>query len=196
MQTNSKLSVTMKQNGKVTETLERSREDSKRALNRADGWALRLNPYNFEVEYVCGRENIADPSSRLYEGEDGSFDEGARSWELASLEVNKVGFLTEKEIEHATSKDTQLTEVLDALETDIWPKHLKQFQALRNELSMHEGMLTKTGCAVIPECLQQEAQSTPQAKNPQSGAIDRPTRVKRIPEYLKNYVSVVEEDIC
>lgn len=91
--------------------LNRSREDSKRALNRADGWALRLSPYNFEVEYVRGRENIADPSSRLYEGEDGSFDEGARSWELASLEVNKVGFLTEKEIEHATSKDTQLTEV-------------------------------------------------------------------------------------
>lgn len=46
--------------------------------------------------------------------------------------------------------------MLDALETDIWPKHLKQFQALRNELSMHEGMLTKTGCAVIPECLRRK----------------------------------------
>lgn len=50
--------------------LDRSRENSKRALTRADGWALRLSPYSYDVEYVKGRENIADPSSRLYEGTD------------------------------------------------------------------------------------------------------------------------------
>lgn len=92
--------------------LNRSREDSKRALNRADGWALRLSPYSFDVEYVRGRENIADPSSRLYEGEDGPFEDGASPWEIAALEVSKVGFLTEEEIENATSKDTQLMEVI------------------------------------------------------------------------------------
>lgn len=91
--------------------LNRLREDSKRALNRADGWALRLSPYNFDVEYVRGRENIADPSSRLYEGVDGPFDEDISPWEIASLEVNQTGFLTEDEIKRATVVDTQLKEV-------------------------------------------------------------------------------------
>lgn len=40
--------------------------ETKRVLNRAYGWALRLEPYNFEVEYVRGENNIADPFSRLY----------------------------------------------------------------------------------------------------------------------------------
>lgn len=91
--------------------LNRLREDSKRALNRADGWALRLSPYNFDVEYVRGRENIADPSSRLYEGSDDPFNEDISPWEIASLEVNQTGFLTEDELKHATAADMQLKEV-------------------------------------------------------------------------------------
>lgn len=43
-----------------------SPQETKRVLNRADGWALRLEPYDFNVEYVKGEENIADPFSRLY----------------------------------------------------------------------------------------------------------------------------------
>lgn len=91
--------------------LNRSRENSKRALNRADGWALRLSPYRFDVEYVRGLQNIADPSSRLYEGDDDPFDDDASPWEVASLEMRKNAMLTEKEIEDATAKDKQLTEV-------------------------------------------------------------------------------------
>ena len=37
----------------------------KRALNRAEGWALRLGAYDYEIEWIKGRENIADPPSRL-----------------------------------------------------------------------------------------------------------------------------------
>lgn len=107
--------------------LNRSREDSKRALNRADGWALRLSPYSFDVEYVRGRENIADPSSRLYEGVDGPFEDRVSPWEIAILEVNKIGFLTEKEIEDATKKDKQLTEVI----TVYHPSNSSYFSTLQ-----------------------------------------------------------------
>ena len=64
----------------VTFILNRSREEFKRALTRADGWALRLSPYNYNVEYIRGLENIADPSSRLYEGDDAPFEEDASPW--------------------------------------------------------------------------------------------------------------------
>ncbi|XP_053686436.1 uncharacterized protein LOC128735975 [Sabethes cyaneus] len=88
--------------------LNRLRETSKRALNRADGWALRLSPYNYDVEYVRGRENIADPSSRLYVGTDEPFNEEQSPWEIATLQANAVGFLTEQDIREATAHDNEL----------------------------------------------------------------------------------------
>ncbi|XP_058456358.1 uncharacterized protein LOC131433780 [Malaya genurostris] len=80
----------------VTFILNRTRESSKRALTRADGWALRLSPYDYDIEFVRGRDNIADPSSRLYVGNDAPFDDDRSPWEIASIEMNDVGFLTEK----------------------------------------------------------------------------------------------------
>ncbi|XP_062535403.1 uncharacterized protein K02A2.6-like [Armigeres subalbatus] len=133
--------------------LNRSRENSKRALNRADGWALRLSPYNFNVEYVRGRENIADPSSRLYDGDDGPFEEADSPWEIACLEANEIRFMTEDQIREATNTDQQLQEVNDSLASGSWPSHLRKFKVLKNDLNMRNGILTKTGCAIIPESL-------------------------------------------
>ncbi|XP_062538450.1 uncharacterized protein LOC134206739 [Armigeres subalbatus] len=84
--------------------LRRTREESKRALTRADGWALRLSPYNYDIEYIRGHENIADPSSRLYEGEDEAFNEEVSPWEICP----SPAFLTEEEIRESTKKDDVL----------------------------------------------------------------------------------------
>lgn len=90
----------------------RSRENTKRALTRADGWALRLSPYDYSVEYVKGQDNIADPSSRLYQGSDEPFNEDTSPWEIANLEANAVSFLTEDEIKEFTAGDETLQQVL------------------------------------------------------------------------------------
>ncbi|XP_062538803.1 uncharacterized protein K02A2.6-like [Armigeres subalbatus] len=130
--------------------LNRTREDSKRALTRADGWALRLSPYDYEIEYVRGCDNIADPSSRLYNGNDNPFDEETSPWEVAMLEVNAVGFLTENEIRDSTSRDTMLQQVILSLNTGEWPDSLSRFRSLEQNLSVKNGIIVKTGCAVIP----------------------------------------------
>ncbi|XP_058817323.1 uncharacterized protein LOC131680626 [Topomyia yanbarensis] len=113
----------------VTFILNRSREESKRALTRADGWALRLSPYNYNVEYIRGIDNIADSSSRLYLGEDAPFDEEASPWEIAVLEANAVEFLTETDIKCATEEDETLLQVISALESGVWPKDLQKYHA-------------------------------------------------------------------
>lgn len=89
----------------VSFILNRTREDSKRVLTRADGWALRLSPYSYEVEFIRGRDNIADPSSRLSVGMAEPFNEDTSPWEIANLEANVVKFLTEDEIREATKQD-------------------------------------------------------------------------------------------
>lgn len=139
----------------ITFILNRTRENSKRALTRADGWALRLSPYNYEVEFVRGRDNIADPSSRLYVGTDDPFDEQSSPWEIACLDSNEVGFLTESEIKEATKNDQVLQRVSASLESGEWTTDLGRFRAVVDELSLRNGLLVKNGCAVIPEALRQ-----------------------------------------
>ncbi|XP_055614742.1 uncharacterized protein K02A2.6-like [Uranotaenia lowii] len=133
--------------------LNRSRENSKRALTRANGWALRLCPYSYDVEYIRGRDNIADPSSRLYCGNDEPFEEEVSPWEIATLNVNTFGFLTEEDIRNATSSDEVLQKVLVAVQSEIWTHDLQKFKAVADDLSILNGIIVKRGCAVIPKSL-------------------------------------------
>lgn len=146
--------------------LNRSREESKRALTRADGWALRLSPYNYVVEYVRGRDNIADSSSRLYCGEDTPFDEDANPWEIAHLEANCVEFLTEQDIRDATEDDEMLKKVLNALETNKWSTDIRRYQTVKKDLAIQDGILIKTGCAVIPKSLRTKTLQVAHAGHP------------------------------
>lgn len=95
----------------MTFIMSRPREESKRALTRADGWALRLSPYDYDIEYIRGHDNIADPSSRLYCGDDDAFNEEISPWEVCSLEPRNAGFLTEDEIRDYTAQDDTLIQV-------------------------------------------------------------------------------------
>ncbi|XP_055588782.1 uncharacterized protein K02A2.6-like [Uranotaenia lowii] len=139
--------------------LNRTRENSKRALTRADGWALRLSPYNYEVQFVKGRNNIADPSSRLYVGTDVAFDEEKSPWEIACLNSTKENFLTESKIKEATEKDTVLQKVIVSLESGEWTPDLNKFRSVAKELSLQNGLIVKNGCAVIPETLKERTLS-------------------------------------
>ncbi|XP_055590116.1 uncharacterized protein K02A2.6-like [Uranotaenia lowii] len=139
----------------VAFVLNRSRENTKRALTRADGWALRLSPYSYTVEYIRGRENIADPSSRLYCGNDDPFEDNHSPWEIATLQVSNFGFLTEEHIRDATLIDDLLQKVIVSLESNVWNKETKGFKALAGDLSVQNGILIKNGCAIIPYSLRE-----------------------------------------
>lgn len=133
--------------------LNRTREDSKRALTRADGWALRLSPYDYNIECIRGRDNIADTLSRLYEGIDGPFNDDVSPWEIAKLEVKNATFLTDDEVREATSLDEVLCKVVQALGSGEWPVQLKRFKQVAEDLYVKDGLVIKNGCVVIPDKL-------------------------------------------
>ncbi|XP_058816578.1 uncharacterized protein K02A2.6-like [Topomyia yanbarensis] len=141
------------------------------ALSRADGWALRLSPYSYTVEYVEGKFNIADPSSRLYAGKDEAFDEAESPWEIAKIEANKAGFLTEEHIKQATSENAPLFQVMTALESRDWPTQLRRFEMVAAQLYVKNGILVKRGCAVIPKALQRETLEIAQKGHPMSAKL-------------------------
>ncbi|XP_062557035.1 uncharacterized protein K02A2.6-like [Armigeres subalbatus] len=150
----------------MTFILNRSREESKRALTRADGWALRLSPYNYDVEYIKGHDNIADPSSRLYCGEDDAFNEEISPWEVCHLDLSTIEFLTEEEIREYTKKDDILMQVIRAMEEQTWPRNLTRFKSFASDLAFTDGILVKNGCIVIPQPLREKTLEIAHAGHP------------------------------
>lgn len=144
----------------ITFLFTKERTSASRILSRAAGWALRLSRFDFKVEYIQGKLNIADPSSRLVEGIGVDFEEAPSPGEIMTIEmmppldvVFGEGCVTLQEIRWHAERDQQLRKVKEALISDIWSKDIKQFKTIRHELRIQEGLLTRTGEAVIPLAL-------------------------------------------
>lgn len=137
----------------------RDTERSKRVLSRAEAWALRLSAYDFSIEYIKGNHNIADPSSRLYQGDDPHFEEPEIPWEIGALDADETDKIFSNErlpfdqIREETNRDDELLTVKVALETEIWPDSIGRYKAVKEQLVWEKEILTKLGAVVIPRSL-------------------------------------------
>lgn len=142
---------------------QREKETAKRVLSRAEGWALRLSAYDFSVEYIKGSYNIADPSSRLYEGMDEHFSEGKGACEIGMIDsgINvtsfEAGSLTISDVEKASAADAIIQAVRLALESGEWEDSLSRYKAVKEQLTSQSEMLIKDGTIVLPSALRDKA---------------------------------------
>lgn len=130
-------------------------QTGRRACSRAESWALRLQPYDFEMKYLPGTANISDILSRLITQEDTAFDDSSEHFLFAIGEGPTAITLTEIKCE--TEKDETLTAVIKALESDEWPVELYRYQAFRRELGTVEGVLVRDERIVLPLKLRSRA---------------------------------------
>lgn len=130
-------------------------QSNKRACTRAEGWALRLQPYYYKIKHIPGVENIADILSRLCEGVDEPFDEESEHFLCAVEEI--IPAMTKKVIQERTLVDDELQAVVKALETNEWPTELACFQAFARELGVLNGILVRDHRAVLPLSLRGDA---------------------------------------
>lgn len=140
--------------------LKKERAQTKRIMSRAEGWCLRLSRFDFEVEFVEGKFNIADPSSRLLEGIGESFEEAALPGEIMQIAIQAPDdmklndiCLTLEEVRYHTERDTMMQEAFAAVESGEWTSDRNQLKEIKNELRVQEGILTKLGIIVMPEAL-------------------------------------------
>lgn len=155
--------------------------DNKRAITRAEGWALRLSSYNFKMKFIGGQENIADPLSRLRNMEYPAFDIGSRNQEFCDLklqikslefdsreQLNKTSLYVralnvrikaisiEKVIEES-KVDPEIIAIRRALSTNIWPNEIAAYQAFACDLFEQRDVLIRGDRIVLPKNLRQAA---------------------------------------
>lgn len=128
----------------------------RRAISRAESWAIKLMPFRFEMEHIPGNENIADVFSRLIKDSqsDGEVD-SAMEERLFSISNEEIS-ITWDEVELETSKDPILQEVLGSLKSDNWPPSLTKFECQKRFLTTSNGVIFFKEKMVVPASLQQK----------------------------------------
>ena len=120
---------------------------------RIERWVLRLQPYDFEVVHIKGRENTADSLSRLVPAK--------QNLEQAEADDDHVRFvaitatpsaLSTREIEQASAADDELKEVREAINTGRFDK-CKPYTAVAGELCIIGQLVLRGTRIVVPHKL-------------------------------------------
>lgn len=128
---------------------------SKRAVSRAESYALRLMPFDFEIEHVKGEDNIADCLSRIveYSEEPEPFIEDHPVF-LARIEVDDH-FISKEELVEATKSDEEIQKVISAVQTGSWNSIDVVYRSMKKDLEVEDGLLFKDFQVVVPSKLRQ-----------------------------------------
>lgn len=133
---------------------------NKRACSRAESWALRLQAYSFDVEYIKGEKNIADSFSRLACNQYEKFNEDHEIF-INAIQVNKdemEKFISIQEMIAETEKDDELKQVMKALDSHNWSGVSNPiFKALRKNFYHDSKLVYKEYQTVLPKSLRPQA---------------------------------------
>lgn len=131
--------------------------DGKRACTRAEGWALRLQPYNFRIKHIPGPTNISDVLSRLcpQSESDIPFDEESEHY-LCAID-DGLDAITLEEIQYETTSDETLCAVIEALRSGVWPSTLIHYQSFAKEIGVINGIVVRDVRIVLPVKLRPRA---------------------------------------
>lgn len=166
----------------------REHQTSRRVLSRAEGWALRLNPYDYDIVHISGSSNIADTPSRLVEGECLTNYEGHQQpWEICSLSANindidtQLETMTADDVRRETLADGISAKLTRAIESGAWDDSdadLKKFAFAKHELYVHDDIVMRADRAVMPQTLQRKALEIAHKGHPGMGAMRRLLRTR------------------
>lgn len=131
---------------------------------RIERWVLRLQAYSFTVNYIPGKQNIADALSRLLHHPDPNLKSPPVPIPQSVLAEEHVRFLvacatpsavTAEEMEEASKEDEQIQMVKACIESQKWDECDKAFVAVSPELCIHGSLLLRGPRIVVPKKLQQ-----------------------------------------
>lgn len=124
---------------------------------RIERWVLRLQPFVFRVVYKPGKQNIADPLSRLSLSEEVEEIDQADD-QLYVHAITESVAIDVSEIKAALDSDFELQLVKEAITSGIWDnealkEHAKDYIPFQRDLSLIEGHVIRGCRLVIPRKL-------------------------------------------
>ncbi|XP_062538828.1 uncharacterized protein K02A2.6-like [Armigeres subalbatus] len=130
----------------------------KRAVSRAEAWALRLQPYDFVIKRVPGLQNIADVLSRLIKASHEAipFEDDNEGHYLFTLDAGCMD-ITLGDIEVHSENDEELKGVRKALKFGKWPRELRRFEAQSKTLHYLGSLIYNGDKIVLPGSLRIQA---------------------------------------
>ena len=75
---------------------------------RIERWVLRLQPYRFKVQYIPGKQNIADPLSRLGKGKVVCMNDDAEEFIRFVAETSTPAAMSVQEVEEESWLDQEI----------------------------------------------------------------------------------------
>lgn len=125
---------------------------------RIERWVLRLQPYNFQVQYIPGKKNIADSLSRLMEKKSTN---SVVNFSTAE-DLDYIRFVAEaatpramstRDIERESEMDPELVEVRRRIKTNDWTGCLTGYKYVREELTTLGKLVLRGTRLVMPNSL-------------------------------------------
>lgn len=116
---------------------------------RIERWVLRLQAYDYTVIYRPGKNNIADPFSRLCaEASAKPFDEEYHVNQIA--EYARPIAVSLKDLTEASLEDAEILLVKEGLLNDKWDNSVNKYRIFATELWLHNDVLLRGNKIIIP----------------------------------------------
>lgn len=121
---------------------------------RIERWVLRLQPYDFTVQYKQGKDNIADPFSRLSATEDNPvmFDEDAEHYVNAIYDTAAKA-VTIDQVKESCKTDEFFQQLRDGLLNNHWSKSCEKWKLLAGEFSIVKEVILRGHRVYVPKAL-------------------------------------------
>ena len=103
-------------------SLETIYSTSSRNPARIERWVLRLQAYKFRVQYVPGKQNIADSLSRLVDKVELSGLDDAEEFIRFVAEASAQVAVPIREIEEESAADPEISQLQECISTRDWDK--------------------------------------------------------------------------
>ncbi|XP_047991724.1 uncharacterized protein K02A2.6-like isoform X2 [Leguminivora glycinivorella] len=119
---------------------------------RIERWILRLQSYKFKVIYRPGKNNIADPLSRLNDNNLSS-GEPIEHHIQQIVEYIRPRAISLNEVAYYSEKDPEIQKVKAGLYHNNWDEEVKIYKLFQTELCFYEEILLRGTRIVIPKDL-------------------------------------------
>ncbi|GFR62361.1 retrovirus-related Pol polyprotein from transposon 412 [Elysia marginata] len=128
---------------------------SKPCSTHFERWRLRLMPYEFNLRYSPGKDEL-NPAVYLSRHPTNKPTRDIKGEDYISYvaKASVPNALTLEEVKEATKNDPQLQKVMTAIQSGKWEdKSLSSFSNIRDELSVYDGVVLRNHRLVIPSSL-------------------------------------------